>query len=89
MAQCEAQASCLAPNPGSYGIARATIPEPIIRAHVAIIDIQPVRANIFNKAGVRKTAAALAAVIAIDEPKYKYVSWTRSRTYCGQILQSV
>lgn len=48
---------------------RATIPEPIIRARVAIIETQPVRAKIFIKVGERKTAAALAAVIATEPPK--------------------
>lgn len=50
------------------------MPEPIISATVAIMETHPVRANRFKTAGVRKTAAALAAVIATDEPKYKYVS---------------
>lgn len=64
-----AHANCFAPNPVSYGIDRATIPEPIIRAIVAIIEIHPVRAKRFIKAGVRNTATALAAVIAIELPK--------------------
>lgn len=69
MAQCAAQANCFVPNPVSYGIDRATIPEPIINAKVAIIEIHPVRAKMFIKAGVRNTATALAAVIATEPPK--------------------
>lgn len=70
MAQCVAQASCLPPNPCSYGMDCAIIPEPIIKAMVAIIDTQPVRATIFIKVGERNIAAALAAVIITEPPKY-------------------
>lgn len=87
IAQWVTHANCFAPNPFSYGIDRATMPEPIINAIVANIETQPVRAKRFNKAGVRNTAAALTAVMPTDAPKYAYVSWMRSRTYWGQTLQ--
>lgn len=69
MAQCVIHANCFVPNPFSYGMDRATIPEPIMRAIVASIETQPVRAKIFIKAGERNTAAAVAAVIATEPPK--------------------
>lgn len=47
------------------------ISSPIITANVAMIDIQPLRETRFKRAGDRNTAAALAAEIAIDPPKYK------------------
>lgn len=48
---------------------RATIPDPIISASVAITETHPVRLTKLNIAGVRNIAAALAAVIATDPPK--------------------
>lgn len=47
------------------------MPEPIITANVAMIDIHPLRETKLRIAGDRNTAAALAAEIAIDPPKYK------------------
>lgn len=69
IAQWAAHANCLAPTPGWYGMDLATIPEPIIAAIVAIIETQPVRATRLNRVGVRKIAAALAAVKATEPPK--------------------
>lgn len=69
IAQWAAHANCLAPTPGWYGMDLATIPEPIIAAIVTIIETQPVRATRLNRVGVRKIAAALAAVKATEPPK--------------------
>lgn len=70
MAQCAAQANCLAPTPSSYGIERASNPDPIIAAIETTMEIIPFRVTNLNRTGLRKKAAALTAVNATEPPKY-------------------
>lgn len=87
IAACAAQANCLIPTPGWYGRLWANIPDPIIKANVPSIDIQPPRETRFIKAGVLKTPTAAAAEIPKEAPKYKYVSRILVLTYSGHKLK--
>lgn len=51
------------------------------------MDTQPERLTKLKRVGLRKIAAALAAVKRTEPPKYAYVFWMRSFTYCGHNLQ--
>lgn len=58
-----------------------------IKIGVKYFTRKPFLVTRFIITGDLKAAIALAAVIASEPPKYKYVDLIRSLTYCGQILQ--